>query len=62
MRESYVKSYEEKRNLAMILCSSKQSNRASCMGQPDGEAVKNGQPLMYLFGGGYATFDTKTKN
>lgn len=24
--------------------------------------LKNDKPLMYLFGGGYATFDTKTKN
>ncbi len=28
------------------------------MGQPDGEAVKNGQPSMYLFDGGYATFNS----
>ena len=32
--------------------------RASCMGQPDGEAVKNGQPSMYLFDGGYASFNS----
>jgi len=27
------------------------------MGQPEGEALKNGQPSMYLFDGGYASFN-----
>ena len=34
----------------------------SRMGQPDGEAEKNGQPSMYLFDGGYASFDTTARS
>ena len=30
------------------------------MGKPDGEALKNGQPSMYLFDGGYATFNANS--
>ncbi len=37
---------------SFILCSFKRGTRTSCMGQPDGEAVKNGQPSMSLFDGG----------
>ena len=54
--ERYI--FRRVHTLSSILCSSKRGARTSCMGLPDGEAVKNGQPSMYLFDGGYASFNS----
>ncbi len=54
--ERYI--FRRVHTFSFILCSSMRGTRASCLGQPDGEAVKNSQPSTYLFDGGYASFDS----